>query len=251
MDSFEFNKIAGWVLAAAIVVLGGTIGTGFIYGKEPLKKPGYVVEGVEADAVAGPVSVEKPIAFYLAAASVEKGSEVFKKCLACHVIENNGQNAIGPNLYGVVGGPHDHMASFSYSDALMGTKGRQWTFDELNEWLKSPRAYIAGNKMSFAGLSKPEERAAVIAYLNTQSAHPLPLPPVPKDTAAAPADTKAAGAATPTSEKAAPAAGKAPTVPVADVATNAKQPQNNVGGPGAPEVTGTSKRELPNPVPAK
>ena len=245
MDSFEFNKIAGWVLTAAIVILGGATATSYIYHPHKLEKPGYVVEGVEADAAAGPVSVEKPIAFYLATASAEKGAEVFKKCATCHVIENNGQNGIGPNLYGVIGKPHAHMAGFGYSEVMQGTHGKPWTFDEINEWLKSPKAYMPGNKMSFAGLSKPEDRAAVIAYLNTQSAAPLPLPPVPKEAAAAPADAKTAGAATPTSEKAAPAPGKAPDVPVADVKTAAKQPQSNIGGPGAAEVTGTTKRENP------
>ena len=77
-------------------------------------------------------------------------------------------------------------------------KGKPWSFDELNAWLTSPKAYAAGNKMSFAGIGKPEDRAAVIAYLNAKSDSPLPLPAVPAEAApaeAAPAEAAPAEAA--------------------------------------------------------
>jgi cytochrome c len=193
LDSFEFNKIAGWLLAAALSILGISIGTHMAF--RPIKpdKPSYVVEGViaEADAsAAAPVVADKPIAFFLASADVAKGEAVFKKCGACHNAEKGGSNGIGPNLYGIVGNVHDHMPGFAYSDALMAMKGKPWNFDELNAWLTSPKAYAAGTKMAFAGISKPEDRAAVIAYLNSKSDKPLPMPAVPADTApaAAPAD---------------------------------------------------------------
>ncbi len=236
LDSFEWNKIAGWVLTAAITVLGLILVTGEIYKPEKLAKPGYIVEGVEEVAAAGapaPVA-DKPIEFFLASASVDKGAEVFKKCGACHNAEKGGPAGIGPNLYGVVGGPHDHMPGFSYSDAMEKTANAKWGFDELNAWLTSPKAYVPGTKMAFAGISKPEERAEVIAYLNSKSDHPLPLPPVPAepaaaapgaapaaapatvasaaDTAATPAGKTTSPAAVPTADKLPPAAGKAPTV---------------------------------------
>ncbi len=245
MDSFEWNKIAGWGLAASIAVLGLSIGTGMIYKPVKPAKPGYVVEGVEVEAVAGaaPVEAEKPIAFYLASASAEKGATIFKKCGACHNAEKGGAAGIGPNLYGVLGGPHAHQQGFGYSDAMTATHGETWNWDNINKWLTSPKAYIPGNKMAFAGLSKPDERAAVIAYLNSKSDKPLPLPPVPAETAAAPA-AAATPPGTPTTAQPAPAAGKAPDVDVAAVTKDtAVQPQKNVGGPGAPEVTGTSKTE--------
>ena len=253
MDSFEWNKIAGWVLTAAIAVLGLVLVTGEIYHPEKLAKPGYVVEGVEETATAGPAAVaEKPIEFYLVSASVEKGADVFKKCGSCHNAEKGGANGIGPNLYGVVGGPHDHMPGFSYSDGMMKTSGQKWDWDELNKWLTNPKGFVAGTKMAFAGISKPEERAAVIAYLNSKSDKPLALPPVPAETApaAAPAATTAAAAsaaaksagpaadaskspaATPTADKPAPAPGKAP-----DVAP---------GSTGAAKQQGTS-RTVPTP----
>lgn len=243
MDSFEWNKIAGWVLAAAIAVLGLTIATGMIYQPHAPSKPGYVVEGVETEtAAAGPAVVEKPIEFFLASASVEKGAGVFKKCAACHTIEKGQPAGIGPNLYGVLGGPHAHMVGFNYSEAMAGTHGKTWDWDAINQWLLSPKAYIPGNKMAFAGISKAEDRAAVIVYINSKSDKPLPMPAVPAETAAAPADA-ATPAGTPTSAQPAPAAGKAPDVPVATIANNAKQPESNVGGPGASTVTGTSKTE--------
>lgn len=205
LDSFEWNKISGWVLTALIAVLGLTIVTGYIYTPQKPEKPGYVVEGVEEEAAAGApaAEAEKPIAFYLATASAEKGASVYKKCAACHTINQGGANGIGPNLYGIVGNVHAHAPGFSYSDAMLATKGKPWGWDELNEWLKSPKAYIPGNKMSFAGLSKPQDRADLLLYLNTQGSN-QPLPPVPAeapaaeapaaDAAAAPAEGEAAAA---------------------------------------------------------
>lgn len=241
MDSFEWNKIAGWVLAAAIAVLGLTIVTGMIYQPHLPSKPAYVVEGVEleASADAAPVVVEKPIAFYLATATPDKGATVFKKCAACHTIDKGAAAGIGPNLYGVLGSPHAHQAGFGYSTAMLGMKSKPWNWDEISRWLHKPKDYLPGNKMAFAGLSKPDERAAVIVYLNSKSDRPLPLPAVPAETAAAPVTP----AGTPTSAQPAPAAGKAPDVAVATEAQNLKQPEGNIGGPAAPAVTGTSKTE--------
>jgi cytochrome c len=189
VDSFEFNKIAGGVLAGAVALLAINIATDTIYRPAALEKQSYIVEGVEVAATeAAPAEAAKPIAFYLASASVEKGEAVFKKCAACHNAEKGGAAGIGPALYGVVGRSHASMPGFGYSDALGAMKGKPWTFDELNAWLTSPKAYAAGNKMSFAGIGKPEDRAAVIAYLNSRSDSPLPMPAVPAEAEAAPAE---------------------------------------------------------------
>jgi len=232
VDSFEWNKIAGATLGASLVVLALVIGTGEAFHHEKLAKPGYIVAGVEEVAsAAGPAPVaDKPIEFYLASASVEKGADVFKKCGACHNAEKGGANGIGPNLYGVVGGPHAHIPGFAYSSGMAALAAKPWGWTEMNAWLTSPKAYVAGTKMAFAGLSKPEERAAVIAYLNSKSDKPLPLPAVPAEAApaaAAPAD--AAPATTATADKPAPQPGKAP-----DVAP---------GSTKAVEAQGTSKTD--------
>jgi cytochrome c len=198
VDSFEFNKIAGGVLAGAVALLSINIATDSIYRPAALEKQSYIVEGVEVEAATeGPAEVAKPIAFYLASASVEKGEAVFKKCAACHNNEKGGAAGIGPNLYGIVGNSHAHMAGFAYSDALAAMKGKPWSFDQLNAWLTSPKAYAAGNKMSFAGIGKPEDRAAVIAYLNAKSDSPLPLPAVPAEAAPVEATTAPAADAAP------------------------------------------------------
>jgi cytochrome c len=209
LDSFEFNKYAGWGLAAAVALLGLNIVGGEVFKPEKPEKQSYIVEGVEADAsaAAAPAVAEKPIEFYLASASAEKGEAVFKKCGACHNNAKGGAAGIGPNLYGIVGNIHAHMAGFSYSEALAGMKGKPWNWDELNKWLTSPKTYAPGTKMAFAGISKPEERAALLVYLNAHSDKPLPIPPVPAE-AAVPAATAAAAPAA--AAGAAPAAAEAP-----------------------------------------
>lgn len=207
MDSYEWNKIIGWILAAGIAVLGLTIVTGYVYPTHAPEHKGYIVEGVELEsegAVEGPK--ELPFAAYLAKMNLAKGEAQFKKCAACHTISQGGPNNQGPNLYGIVGANVAHAAGFAYSEAVK-THGGTWTFDELNGWLASPRKHIPGNKMSFAGISKPEDRADIIAYLNSQSASPLPLPAAPAiaedDEQAEPAETAAAETAAPKAEAAA------------------------------------------------
>ncbi len=205
MDSFEWNKIFGGVLAGLVAVLGVSITSDMMFARHLPEKPGYEVAGAEEAPAAGAAAaeVEKPAAFYLASADIAKGEAVFKKCAACHNVDPGGANGTGPALHGVVGRPIAAAGGFSYSDALSGMKGKNWDWDNLWGWLKSPKAFMAGNKMSFAGISKPEDRAAVIAYLNSKSASPLPLPAAPAEEA-------------PAAEEAAPAAEEA--APVADAA---------------------------------
>ncbi len=202
MDNMRFNTIAGWGLFAFIALLGISIVTDEIFMPEKPAKQAYIVEGVveEASAEAAPAEVEKPFAVYLASVDVAKGEAVFKKCGACHNAEKGGAAGIGPNLYGVVGASHARAAGFGYSEVLSGMKGKAWDWEAMNAWLTSPKAYAPGTKMAFAGIGKPEDRAAVIAWLNSKSDAPLPLPAVPAEAApaaaeAAPAETAAADAA--------------------------------------------------------
>ena len=196
MDSFEWNKIAGWGLASGVAVLGLIIVSDMVFETETPEKPGYAIDAPEETA-AGPVAaVEKPIAFYLASADPVKGAASFKKCAACHTITKGGANGIGPNLYGIVGADHAHVAGFGYSSVMVAKKGEPWTFDGLSSWIQSPKTYMPGNKMSFAGIGKAEERANILAYLNQNSDKPQPLPAVPAEPApAAEATAPAAGAA--------------------------------------------------------
>jgi len=179
------NTIAGWVLAGGICALGLSIVSGKVFHADKPERPeklGYVIEGVVSSEGEGGAA-EVPIETLLASADPAKGEKVFAKCSSCHSINSGGANGIGPNLYGVLGKPHASVAGFAYSDALKSKSG-PWTFQEMNKWLTSPKAYADGTKMSFAGLGKAEDRANLMAWMNTQSGSPLPLPAAPAADAA-------------------------------------------------------------------
>lgn len=181
MDSLETNKAFAAVLVAGIVGALAAFVSDIAVHPVRLEKTAIKIEGVgkpESAAVA-PQKDEPPIAALLASADPEKGqANAQKLCTSCHSFNEGGKAGVGPNLYGVVGDKHGHMEGFAYSAALTGKQG-PWTFDELNQWLKSPRTYAPGTKMSFAGIENPKQRADVIAYLNKNSAKPeaLPTPP--------------------------------------------------------------------------
>jgi cytochrome c len=225
------NTIAGWVLFAGIVALGGSIATGELFHGERPEKMGYPIEGVVLEGEGG-AAADKPIDFSVADAT--KGEQVFKKCAACHNADKGGANALGPNLWGVLGKPHGHVAGFAYSDALKGKPGN-WDFASLSEWLANPKKYAPGTKMTFAGLSNPEDRANVIAFLNAHSDAPQPLPAAPAAAApgAAPvADPKAAEKAAAETEIGG-GAQKATNVPVKNEIDAVKGGAKNSGGDAA------------------
>ena len=187
------NTIAGWVLFAGIVALGSSIVSSEVFNTHRPETMGYPIEGVEVEG-GGSAEAAKPIEFYLASADPVKGEQVFKKCTACHNADNGGANALGPNLWGVLGEPIGKGAhGFAFSEALSG-HGGNWDWNSLSEWLSNPKKFAPGTKMTFAGLSNPEDRANVIAFLNAHSNSPKALPAAPAETAAAPADKAAAPA---------------------------------------------------------
>ena len=183
----RFNTIAGWVLFAGIVALGSSIVASEMFHSERPEKMGYPIEGVVQEGE-GAAAAEQPIEAYLAKADAAKGQQVFNKCAACHNAEKGGANQLGPNLWGVLGEPIGQGKGFAFSDAL-AKKGGNWDWDDLAQWLSSPKAFAPGTKMTFAGLSNPQDRANVIAFLNSHSDAPKPLPAAP---AAATADASGA-----------------------------------------------------------
>ena len=177
----RFNTIAGWVLFAGIVALGSSIVASEVFHSERPEKMGYPIEGVVLEGE-GEAEAEKPIAFYLASADPAKGQSAFNKCTACHNAAAGGANQIGPNLHGIMGAPIAAKPGFAYSDALK-SHGGTWTWDAMSEWLKSPKAFANGTKMNFPGMGNPQDRANLLAWLNTQGSN-LPLPPPPAEAAA-------------------------------------------------------------------
>ena len=96
--------------------------------------------------------------------------------MSCHDFTKGGPNKVGPNLWGIVGSHPAEVANYSFSTAMQARKDKIWTYDELDAFLASPKADVTGTKMTFPGLSKPEDRADLIAWLRQQSDSPVPLP---------------------------------------------------------------------------
>ncbi|WP_339712286.1 cytochrome c family protein [uncultured Sneathiella sp.] len=179
MNTFEFNKIAAAVLAGVLIIMViNEVATLAVHPTYP-EETAYAIdtgdvassEVASNDVVAGP-----SIGELLASADPAKGEAVFKKCAACHTVEQGGPNKIGPNLYGVLNSPKGAHDGFSYSDALV-EKGGDWGYNDLDLFLAKPRDFIKGTKMSFAGIKKDEDRADLIAYLRTLGKSDVPLPP--------------------------------------------------------------------------
>ena len=179
MNSFELNKIIAAVLMVALLVIGlGKIADGVFHVKKP-KNPGYKVE-VESQLTSGTSQVSEviekfDIAALMALGDVASGEKIFKKCAACHSINKDGKNKIGPALYNVVGRVVGGLDNYKYSKAL-ASYGKEWTFEELNGFLQKPASYLKGTKMSYAGLRKEKDRASIIKYLNQKSDNPKLLP---------------------------------------------------------------------------
>ncbi len=202
MDSFEWNKIAGWVLAAFLVIMGITTVTGGLFSPHKPEKPGYdVCANNSCDAEAGgETSMAAPaydLGTILAASDAAKGAVVFKKCATCHSIEKGGANKTGPNLWNILNRKHAQAAGFAYSDGVKAKAAEAYTYANLNNWLENPKSAVPGNKMSFAGIKKPQERADLLAYLNTMGDAKVAYPAAQAIATAAPAAGTATAVAAP------------------------------------------------------
>lgn len=179
------NKIAGAVLLAGIIAMVAGLTAEALYeggleGREKIEKRGYTIAGAEnaGESAGGAATEEKPVDItpLLASADVKAGEAALKKCTSCHTFDKGGKNGVGPNQYGIVGAHFAHEPGFAYSKAINEKKDKTWGFQELSDFLAAPAKYLPGTKMSFAGIKNPQDRANLIAYLNTLSDKPLPLP---------------------------------------------------------------------------
>ena len=182
MDSFELNKILGAILGTCLVLLVTSFTASAIFAPNKPQKPGYEIAvkeeaagGEKAAAAPAPEPIEK----LLQTASVQKGEAAAKKCAACHTFAKGDKNGVGPNLYGIVGDHKGEGRGFNFS-AAMKAKGGTWTIDDLNQFIASPKGFVPGTAMGFAGIPKDTERADILAYLNSLADKPAPLPTAAK-----------------------------------------------------------------------
>ena len=173
------NKIVVSILLAVILILGINKISDVIFYVEKPEKSAYQVADVSTTATTETTSASSStgsgdIMALLASASAADGKKVFKKCAACHSIAKGRGNKIGPALWGVLGRQAGSIPDYKYSKA-MATHGKPWSFEEMNGFLIKPKDWIKGTKMTFVGLKKETERAAVILYMNNNTDSPLPL----------------------------------------------------------------------------
>jgi cytochrome c len=165
----ETNKIlAAFLVTGIIAMLAGFISSKVIQ-PETLAENAYKIEAIAPAGGAAPAAaaIAEPIKDLLAKADPAQGEKVSKVCGSCHTFGKGEPNRVGPNLAGIIGRARGAAAGFAYSDA-MKAKGGSWDADSLNEFLWSPKAFVPGTKMGFAGLKKPEDRAALIKWLQAQ-----------------------------------------------------------------------------------
>ncbi|MFC0633925.1 c-type cytochrome [Brevundimonas balnearis] len=218
----KWNKIFGAGLATALAIVGVQQVTSALYASEPPEKMGYFIDAPEEAAGGAEEELPPDWGTVLPVADLAAGEAAFARCQACHTINQGGANGIGPNLYGVVGGPVMHAAGFAYSDAFQAHRGEAptWTYDELDAFITAPQRHISGTKMSFAGIRDTETRVNLIAYLRAQGStgYAIPAPDPSRQPGAAPAEGEvpaegaAEGAAV---EAGAPTTGTGPQAPVA------------------------------------
>ena len=212
------NKILGAVLATAFVIVGVRQVTAAIYHTEAPEKMGYFVDAPE-EPVGGAAEAELAPDWgtVLPTADLAAGEAAFARCQACHDAHSGGADKVGPNLFGVVGGPVMHRAGFAYSEAMAAHKAEAptWTYDQLDQFLTAPGRHVPGTKMSFAGIRDTQTRINVIAWLRSQGSGGYAIPaPDPSRQPGAAAPAEGAPTAPGAGEAAAEAGGQAGGAPV-------------------------------------
>ena len=170
---YEIHKLVTSIVLVILVVVGITKISNIIFTSET-NVVAYKVE-VQEKQTSTETEVDFDLPAFLALGTVDHGKKVFKKCAACHSINDGGKNKIGPALWSVMSRKSGELSDYKYSKALLAYD-KVWDFNELNGFLLKPSTWIKGNKMGFAGLKDEKDRASVILYLNESSDTPLALP---------------------------------------------------------------------------
>lgn len=184
MNSYELNKIFGAVVTSVLVVTVIGFMANLLVQPHKLEKSVLDIKvetAAPAQAAAEPAVQIDPIAPLMASANAAAGAALLRNCTSCHSFEKGGRNGVGPNMWDVVGNKKGHIDGFAYSQALVAAAARPgaaglWGYEELNQFLANPRAYMPGTRMAYAGMRRAEDRANLIAHLRTLSDNPKPLP---------------------------------------------------------------------------
>ena len=184
MDSFEWNKVLAALLVAGIVASSAGFASDKLVKAKQSEAHGSTE--VAASTAAAAPQMPEPVLALIAVADVEKGKGAAKACAACHSFDKGGVDGVGPNLWNIMNRGKAEKSGFSYS-AGMSAKGGKWTYADLNHFLWKPKKFVSDTKMNFIGIKKPEDRAAVIAWLRTLS-DSAPAVPSAADIAAETAD---------------------------------------------------------------
>lgn len=183
MSGFELNKIAASILLSSLIAMvSGTIVNILYKPNLTPKERGYSVQvhahSAEMPSANEEASTPPDIPALMQSANLANGESLVKKCTSCHSLEKNGPNRVGPHLWNVIGREKASIADYKYSPSL-SSKGGVWDYESLFQMIHKPSRFVPGTKMSFAGLSKPQDVADVIEYLRV-NAHDAPLPALPK-----------------------------------------------------------------------
>ncbi len=184
MNNYEFDKIAlSIALAVFAVVFCVNIGDLIYYPEIAVNKKGYKIEMLENDdnntKQEDAIDEENlDLKLLFDKADYKKGESIFKKCSICHTINKGEKNKIGPNLWNVINSKVASKNEFAYSTAMQhkGSNNDVWSLQELINYLKSPRKYVPGTKMAFAGIKKLDDRIDLIEFLRNHADSPINKP---------------------------------------------------------------------------
>lgn len=170
MSGLEFNKVIAAILVASLVaMLTGSVAN-ILYKPHLTTKRGYQVSIIghtndqnSANAIA---ETKIDIKELMNRANADAGKGLIKKCTVCHSLDKGGVHKIGPNLWNVAGADKAKAPGYKFSSSMVSTAGK-WDDESLYHFLRKPSKFIPGTKMSFIGISDPQDIADIILYLKT------------------------------------------------------------------------------------